>query len=192
MKIQCDVCAVEQATVFCTADEAALCEGCDRMVHHVNKLAQKHRRFSLLHPPGKEAPLCDICQEARAYLFCKEDRAILCRGCDLSIHQANELTQNHNRYILTGVKLSTNPSVYQFSSSPSSSADREDLKHKAKSSKSAARSRATTNSDQVLQRSESSSMSNNSTGNISEYLETLPGWHVEDYFDPSPNNYAFC
>ena len=60
MKMQCDVCAAEAASVFCCADEAALCAACDRRVHRANKLAGKHRRFSLLSPPPP--PLCDICQ----------------------------------------------------------------------------------------------------------------------------------
>jgi len=75
MKVQCDVCAAEAASVFCCADEAALCAACDRRVHRANKLAGKHRRFSLLSPalpsssPGQQQqqpppppPLCDICQ----------------------------------------------------------------------------------------------------------------------------------
>ena len=73
MKVQCDVCAAEAASVFCCADEAALCDACDRRVHRANKLAGKHRRFSLLNPAppfsssGSSAqqappPLCDICQ----------------------------------------------------------------------------------------------------------------------------------
>ena len=69
MKVQCDVCAAEAASVFCCADEAALCAACDRRVHRANKLAGKHRRFSLLSPapPSSSSgqpppPLCDICQ----------------------------------------------------------------------------------------------------------------------------------
>ena len=71
MKVQCDVCAAEAASVFCCADEAALCDACDRRVHRANKLAGKHRRFSLLHPSPSttsssaqttKPPLCDICQ----------------------------------------------------------------------------------------------------------------------------------
>jgi hypothetical protein len=62
MKIQCDVCSKEEASVFCTADEAALCDTCDHRVHHANKLASKHQRFSLLHPSSKNFPICDICQ----------------------------------------------------------------------------------------------------------------------------------
>ena len=68
MKVQCDVCAAEAASVFCCADEAALCDACDRRVHRANKLAGTHRRFSLLHPcssssaDAQKPPLCDICQ----------------------------------------------------------------------------------------------------------------------------------
>ncbi|KAK1320808.1 putative salt tolerance-like protein [Acorus calamus] len=60
MKIQCDVCGGEEASVFYTADEAALCGVCDRRVHHANKLASKHRRLALLN--NSDAPLCDVCQ----------------------------------------------------------------------------------------------------------------------------------
>lgn len=62
MKIQCDVCEKEEASVFCCSDEAALCGPCDRQVHHANKLAGKHHRFSLIHPSVEQTPLCDICQ----------------------------------------------------------------------------------------------------------------------------------
>lgn len=62
MKIQCDVCNKDDASVFCTADEAALCDTCDHRVHHANKLASKHQRFSLIHPSSKQLPVCDICQ----------------------------------------------------------------------------------------------------------------------------------
>nr|DAD38059.1 TPA_asm: hypothetical protein HUJ06_008700 [Nelumbo nucifera] len=34
MKIQCDVCNQDEASLFCSADEAALCDGCDSRVHH--------------------------------------------------------------------------------------------------------------------------------------------------------------
>ncbi|KAJ6681096.1 B-BOX ZINC FINGER PROTEIN 22 [Salix koriyanagi] len=117
MKIQCDVCSKEEASVFCNADEAALCDTCDHRVHHANKLASKHQRFSLLHPSSKNFPVCDICQDKRAFLFCQQDRAILCRDCDGPIHTANEHTQKHNRFLLTGAKLSATSSVYMSSSS---------------------------------------------------------------------------
>lgn len=117
MKIQCDVCSKDEASVFCVADDAALCAACDHRVHHANKLAEKHQRFCLLHPSPKQAPICDICQERRAFLFCQQDRAILCRECDISIHKANEKIQKHNRLILTGVKLSATSALYSSSDS---------------------------------------------------------------------------
>ncbi|GAB2219868.1 hypothetical protein Drorol1_Dr00007507 [Drosera rotundifolia] len=122
MKIQCDVCQKREAMVFCAADEAALCECCDHKVHHANKLAGKHPRFPLLHPSFKDAPRCDICQERRAFLFCREDRAILCRECDVSIHRANEHTQRHSRFLLTGVKLSSSSSDSATPAAPAAAA----------------------------------------------------------------------
>lgn len=78
MKVQCDGCGTEAASVFCCADEAALCNTCDRRVHRANKLASKHRRFSLLHPSSLSSsssaqppPLCDICQVSLFNLFNK-------------------------------------------------------------------------------------------------------------------------
>ncbi|KAL0432386.1 UNVERIFIED_CONTAM: B-box zinc finger protein 21 [Sesamum latifolium] len=150
MKIQCDVCEKDEASLFCVADEAALCTACDHRVHHANKLAGKHQRFSLHHPSPKQAPLCDICQvlviatclfrllvmidvvisewinllrqERRAFLFCQQDRAILCRECDVPIHKANEHTQKHARFLLTGVKLSATAALYSASQSSAESA----------------------------------------------------------------------
>jgi hypothetical protein len=60
MKIQCDVCESNKATVICCADEAALCTDCDTRVHAANKLANKHQRVPLMAPT--DAPRCDICQ----------------------------------------------------------------------------------------------------------------------------------
>ncbi|MBA0720560.1 hypothetical protein Golax_008174 [Gossypium laxum] len=218
MKIQCDVCNKEEASVFCTADEAALCDACDHRVHHANKLASKHQRFSLLHPSSsKQIPLCDICQEKRAFLFCQQDRAILCRDCDVPIHAANEHTKKHNRFLLTGVKLSPTTAIYTSSSSSSvaslSNVGRSVPEFKspqsvknsvsastpnlnstslAKSSSISTTSAAVTNNksggDNLL-----ASVEGGSASSISEYLiEMLPGWHVEDFLDSSSPSFGFC
>ncbi|XP_024030098.1 B-box zinc finger protein 20 isoform X2 [Morus notabilis] len=191
MKIRCDVCDREEASVFCSADEAALCDGCDRRVHHANKLASKHPRFSLLQPTFKESPLCDICQERRSFLFCQEDRAILCRECDISIHRANEHTQKHNRFLLTGVKLSASSSLYNNQTS-STSTTSTDLRIQPSSTATTKRSRTVSNEISGSASVEINPVPSNtdnasySTSSISEYLmETLPGWHVEDFLDPS-------
>ncbi|KAI3409068.1 uncharacterized protein J3R85_019803 [Psidium guajava] len=191
MKIQCDVCDKEAATIFCAADEAALCDYCDRRVHHANKLASKHMRHSLLHPTFKQSPLCDICQERRALLFCQEDRMILCRECDVPIHRSNEHTQKHSRFLLTGVKLSASSSSNQASSS--SSALTTDMQNSRSSAK---RQNCSPSSVSTAKRSlplgayqdenHTSDAGSISTGSISEYLmETLPGWRVDEFLDPS-------
>ncbi|KAF5176990.1 B-box zinc finger protein [Thalictrum thalictroides] len=194
MKIQCDVCGKEEALVFCSADEAALCNGCDHRVHHANKLASKHHRFSLLNPANKDAPRCDVCQERRAFLFCREDRAILCRECDIPIHTANEHTQKHNRFLLTGVKLaSCNPT--------SSSNGCDDSQKVNNKSQSLIKSTPPQTSSTTSIPSKGGgggggyvTTSGGSTSSIAEYLiETLPGWHVEDFLDSSSvAAHGFC
>ncbi|KAA8536055.1 hypothetical protein F0562_028533 [Nyssa sinensis] len=201
MKIQCDVCHNEEASVFCSADEAALCDACDRGVHHANKLANKHLRFSLLHPSFKDSPLCDICQERRAFLFCQEDRAILCRECDIPIHKANEHTQKHNRFLLTGVKLSAFSSSYPASSSSNGCDVATDSMAKSSVSNQFYNPISSTN-DKAFPTTPTpcnvddhciSQEGSVSTSSISEYLmETLPGWHVEDFLDPSCSSHGFC
>ncbi|KEH38556.1 putative transcription factor interactor and regulator LIM family [Medicago truncatula] len=104
MKIQCNVCEGAEAKVLCCADEAALCWECDEKVHAANKLASKHQRVPLS-ASSSHMPKCDICQEAFGYFFCLEDRALLCRKCDLAIHTANAYVSGHQRFLLTGVKV---------------------------------------------------------------------------------------
>lgn len=103
MKIQCDACETNLATVMCCADEAALCADCDARIHAANKLSTKHARVSLLTAP--EPAKCDICQEKRGFFFCLEDRALLCRDCDVCIHTANTLACNHKRFLVTGARV---------------------------------------------------------------------------------------
>ncbi|KAF8086329.1 hypothetical protein N665_0629s0039 [Sinapis alba] len=104
MKIQCDVCEKAPATVICCADEAALCPKCDVEIHAANKLASKHQRLHL-NSLATKFPRCDICQEKAAFIFCVEDRALLCRDCDESIHVANSRSANHQRFLATGIKV---------------------------------------------------------------------------------------
>ncbi|XP_057493418.1 B-box zinc finger protein 20-like [Actinidia eriantha] len=202
MKIQCDVCNEQEASVFCPADEAALCNNCDNRVHDANKLAGKHTRFSLLHPSLKEYPRCDICQERRAFLFCQEDRAILCRECDIPIHRANELTEKHKRFLLTGLKLSPSSSSSSSSSASASSIDSEikcsisdqlcspSLTDNKAILASSTSTRIRADDAHCGRQLESSVMSASS---ISEYLmETLPGWRVDDFLDPSSSPHGFC
>uniref|UniRef100_A0A5B7AWW8 B box-type domain-containing protein n=1 Tax=Davidia involucrata TaxID=16924 RepID=A0A5B7AWW8_DAVIN len=116
MKIQCNVCEVAEANVLCCADEAALCWACDEKVHAANKLASKHQRVSLSTSSSK-MPQCDICQETVGYFFCLEDRALLCRKCDVAIHTVNSYVSAHQRFLLTGVKVGLEPTEPGVSSS---------------------------------------------------------------------------
>lgn len=206
MKIQCDVCEKQEASVFCCSDEAALCGPCDRQVHHANKLAGKHHRISLVRPSAEQAPVCDICQERRAMLFCREDRAILCRECDDSIHKANEHAEKHNRFLLSAVKLSPNlePS-FSYQTSTSSNGSTYNYINAGTSESETDINRSTPiHDDQYHMPFESCKTENYnncqsqdygipsvSTSSISEYLmETLPGWHVEEFLDPSSSHYS--
>ncbi|CAL4896202.1 unnamed protein product [Urochloa decumbens] len=111
MKVLCSACEAAEASVLCCADDAALCASCDREVHAANRLAGKHQRLPLLAPGGQSAaaavspPKCDICQECDAYFFCLEDRALLCRSCDVAVHTANAFVSAHRRFLLTGVQV---------------------------------------------------------------------------------------
>ncbi|URD72721.1 salt tolerance-like protein [Musa troglodytarum] len=173
MRILCDVCGEEEASVFCCADEAALCGACDRRVHRANKLAGKHRRLSLSGSSAQSRPACDICQEKRGFLFCHEDRAILCRDCDASVHSASHLTMKHSRFLLTGARLSAAP--IPCSPSPESeAADKANAKNTVTT--------ADQNKASVADGSApSSATATTATSSISEYLINMcPGWRVED------------
>ncbi|WZZ54944.1 B-box zinc finger protein 25 isoform X2 [Brassica napus] len=104
MKIQCDVCEKAPATLICCSDEAALCASCDVEVHAANKLASKHQRL-FLDSLSTKFPPCDICLEKAAFIFCVEDRALLCRDCDEATHAPNTRSANHQRFLATGIRV---------------------------------------------------------------------------------------
>uniref|UniRef100_A0A1J3HBM4 B-box zinc finger protein 21 n=1 Tax=Noccaea caerulescens TaxID=107243 RepID=A0A1J3HBM4_NOCCA len=205
MKIRCDVCDKEEASVFCTADEASLCGGCDHRVHHANKLASKHLRFSLLYPSSSNnsSPLCDICQDKKALLFCQQDRAILCKDCDSSIHSANEHTKKHDRFLLTGVKLSATTFVYKPTSQSSSSSNSHDysvpsnppIKKPLSAPQTISKIQPLSKTaavNKIVGSGDAAANQWGSTSTISEYLmDTLPGWHVEDFLDSSVPPFGF-
>ncbi|XP_076958382.1 B-box zinc finger protein 21-like [Bidens hawaiensis] len=189
MKINCDVCNKDEASVFCPADDAALCAACDHRVHHANTLAGKHHRCSLLPPSPNNSPLCDICQEEKALLFCQQDRAILCKNCDVAIHKVNEHTMNHCRFLLTGVKLSSvalTPTTTNGVVPDQKPKSRE--REPVSINKPVAVSAPVVNQTQKIN---GSGHGSTTASSISDYLiETLPGWHVEDFLDSAPNNFS--
>ncbi|KAL5221744.1 hypothetical protein ABZP36_026457 [Zizania latifolia] len=127
MKVLCSACEAAEARVLCCADDAALCARCDRDVHAANRLAGKHHRLPLLSSSASSAtagaassspPKCDICQESHAYFFCVEDRALLCRSCDVAVHTANSFVSAHRRFLLTGVQVGLQPGDQQQEPEP--------------------------------------------------------------------------
>lgn len=148
-------------------------------------------------------------------MFCQEDRAILCRDCDIPIHTANEHTQKHNRFLLTGVKLSATSTPYTSSSSASAAVAaasstnvcEPDPDHKSqpviKNSVVAslavsqpslpAKNSASTTTPAAITDKGGEKLPMDQTSSISEYLiETLPGWHVEDFLDSTYDPFNFC
>lgn len=87
----CDSCKSATATLFCRADSAFLCGGCDCKVHAANKLASRHARVWV----------CEVCEQAPAHVTCKADAAALCVTCDHDIHSANPLARRHERVPVT-------------------------------------------------------------------------------------------
>ncbi|KAL8130023.1 hypothetical protein V2J09_019178 [Rumex salicifolius] len=83
----CDSCKSATAILFCRADTAFLCAGCDSDIHAANKLASRHARVWV----------CEVCEQAPAAVTCKADAAHLCITCDRDIHSANPLARRHTR-----------------------------------------------------------------------------------------------
>ncbi|KAG2623488.1 B-box zinc finger protein 23-like [Panicum virgatum] len=156
MKIGCDACGRAEAAVLCCADEAALCRRCDAAVHSANRLAGRHSRVALLPSTAivdgsGSHPTCDICQEKTGYFFCLEDRALLCRPCDVAVHAAGAHVASHRRFLITGVRVgggvgAVSPSTSSgngSSSAPSSSGNPRTMPDKARPSTSASAAAAT-------------------------------------------------
>ncbi|KAG6715664.1 hypothetical protein I3842_04G005900 [Carya illinoinensis] len=83
----CDTCRSAACSVFCRADSAYLCTGCDARIHAANRVASSHERVWV----------CEACERAPAAFICKADAASLCSTCDADIHSANSLASRHHR-----------------------------------------------------------------------------------------------
>ncbi|KAI6695705.1 hypothetical protein NL676_023415 [Syzygium grande] len=90
-KRPCDYCGESTALLYCRADSARLCFGCDREVHSTNPLFAKHSR----------SLLCDACDAASASLFCEAERLLLCQNCDWDRHSGGGGAA-HNRRPVEG------------------------------------------------------------------------------------------
>jgi hypothetical protein len=113
---------------------------------------------------------CACAQERRGFLFCKEDRAILCRECDAPVHSASDMTRRHSRFLLTGVRLSSAP----VDSADPSEGDEEEEEQENSSRPG--------NGESCSGGAGATTATASDGSSISEYLtKTLPGWHVEDF-----------
>ncbi|KAM3363647.1 zinc finger protein CONSTANS-LIKE 2 isoform X1 [Capsicum galapagoense] len=83
----CDSCHFAACTVYCQADSAYLCVGCDARIHAAGLEASRHERVWV----------CEACECAPAAFLCKADAASLCASCDADIHSANPLARRHHR-----------------------------------------------------------------------------------------------
>ena len=93
----------------------------------------------------------------------------------MSIHSANELTLKHDRFLLTGLKLSASSSSQETTSTSNSAPD---------SLLQVSHQKTTPLSSSTLSKIGVEAAPSTSASSISEYLiETLPGWQVEDFLD---------
>lgn len=44
--------------------------------------------------------LCEVCEKAEAEVLCCSDEAVLCKPCDIKVHEANKIFQRHHRVAL--------------------------------------------------------------------------------------------
>ncbi|GAA0154985.1 hypothetical protein LIER_12817 [Lithospermum erythrorhizon] len=77
----CATCRSAPSTVYCRADCAFLCTGCEARIHSANRVESLHERVRV----------CEACERAPAAFLCKADAASLCANCDSDIHSANPL-----------------------------------------------------------------------------------------------------
>ena len=127
-------------------------------------------------------------------MFCQQDRAILCKDCDSSIHSANEQVKKHDRFLLTGVKLSATSSVYKPTSESFSSSQDCSVPGPRSSKKPLSAPQSNSSKIQLTSKIGGDATVNQlgSTSTISEYLiDALPGWHVEDFLDSSLPPFGF-
>jgi len=120
---------------------------------------------------------------------------LLCRECDLPIHRANELTQKHNRFLLTGVKLSATSMDSASSSTnctdtPTAS---EGKNPRSRINRPRSVSHENLSSSCKAEDNVGSDTGSVSTSSISEYLiETIPGYCFEELLDGSFAPNGFC
>eukprot|EP00267_Zea_mays_P046279 XP_020398643.1 B-box zinc finger protein 22 [Zea mays] len=91
-------------------DVANRLQGLMRLAQGENKQQPYSDLFcSVSNPPARPFSCLSLLQEASGYFFCLEDRALLCRDCDVAIHTVNSFVSVHQRFLLTGVQVGLDP-----------------------------------------------------------------------------------
>ncbi|KAJ3683763.1 hypothetical protein LUZ60_013990 [Juncus effusus] len=88
-KPTCDFCSAAPPVIFCRADSARLCLGCDRQVHAANTVSSRHSR----------SILCDTCHSSASTFFCSSPscNSFLCSNCDFDLHGNGDMGFEHER-----------------------------------------------------------------------------------------------
>ena len=137
-------------------------------------------------------------QEAAGYFFCLEDRALLCRKCDIAIHTANSYVSAHQRFLVTGVRVDLESTEHAVSSTkePVNTA----VRITESSSKPLLKRSASSSLYGEASEAFSSQLGNNNglvTNNVPFSSGTTPGsmtdWPLDDFFGLTDfnQNYGF-
>lgn len=99
--LACSSCRAADATVVSLPDQTPVCSVCAKQQRAPP--GQQQREVELIQP--EKPHMCDICQDSPAYCICVEERAVLCRDCDISIHSSNKFTAKHSRFLFVGLRV---------------------------------------------------------------------------------------
>lgn len=86
--MDCDLCTLVRAVVYCKSDSARLCLQCDEYVHSANSVSLKHSR----------SLICDKCTSQPAVVRCTDEAISLCEGCDWDGHDCIRARHKLNPY----------------------------------------------------------------------------------------------
>jgi len=70
-----------------------------------NRGDRSTQRVALRSATESDELSCDVCQMNPVYVICHEDRAFLCRICDVSIHEANPVSKKHQRFLFANTRV---------------------------------------------------------------------------------------
>ncbi|XWS67848.1 hypothetical protein CRYUN_Cryun04dG0039900 [Craigia yunnanensis] len=120
MKIWFDVCDKEEATLFCSADEAALCEGCDRRVHHAKQASWQTLVSLFSSQPSKNPHFVTSVKREVHFFFVKKIEQFFVENVTLQSTEPMNIPKNITGFfsrVLSSLLLLLPPSLNPTSSS---------------------------------------------------------------------------